>query len=678
MKIHRVAIPFVALAISGLLTSTPAQSAVPDVPGVVAAPVATSISLGAEHSCVVRDGTVWCAGNNTYGQLGTGTKSRSIYFAPSLLSNAVSVAAGAHQTCAITRDALLWCWGLQRVVVDPVNAPNTQSKTSVIVPTQVPLTNVQSVAVGPDHSCALRTDRTVWCWGANKYGQLGNGTTIGSVVPVQAAITNVVSVDVGAFHTCAVRTTQSVWCWGRNNFHQLGQPLKNARVNPTYVPRVRATFVSTGQLFTCIVSTAKRSQCWGRNNYGQLATSWGASRSRPVTGSRSGLVSLSAGAEFVCGTTVANTTWCWGRNRYGQLANGSYIAKASAQKVLPADRVGPLSAVVAGDSHACGVAVLNASLWCWGLNNSGQLGDSSTTLRRSGTAIWPTGVQMKPIGSQTSARLVVAGDIACNARRRAVYGMGPLGTQCGEASTAALVQSMNPEAVIALGDLVHEESSIQQFRDFYDTTWGAFKNITYPLRGNHEYLTSGAAGFVEYFGEMSAPYWSTDAGGWRLIAVDSWCQGQVSAGCADAASQTQWLKQELQRARTEGKCAAVFMHHPFVSSGQYATPSVQHLWKAAVTHGADLIMSGHDHHYERFSSLDENGIPAQNGVPFIISGLGGGHTYTMRTPVPGSQFITNAAHGVVELLLTPTTFSWGFVSALDNQTYDAGSASCTP
>lgn len=670
-----------SVLIAGFAISTTtgtASSTTPDVPGVVAPPVISSLSLGAEHSCYVREGVVWCTGSNTHGQLGTGTTTRTIYFAPSLMTNAISVAAGGHRTCAVATDRTLWCWGLLHTALDPIGAPNSLIKVATLTPTQVPLTDVQSVVVSPDHVCATKTDRTLWCWGANKYGQLGNGTTLATAVPVQSLISQIISVDTGALHTCAVRVTKSVWCWGSNRYHQLGQLSTVSRTVPSYVPVVRATSVSTGAAFTCIAATDQRARCWGRNNYGQLSTSWGASRFRPVTSPRTGVVTLDAGAEFVCARTIAGTTWCWGRNLYGQLGNGSNIARATAQKVNPDPLVGLLGSVATGTSHACGTSATNASLWCWGLNSSGQLGDSSLTLRRSGNAVWPNGVKMKPIGSDTSARLVVAGDIACNATRRALYGIGPAGSQCGETSTAALITTLSPDGVIALGDLQYESASFSDLTTYYGKTWGAFKNITYPLRGNHEYLTSGAAGYVRYFGEMSPSYWTTDAGGWRIIAVDSWCQGQLYSGCAADAAQTQWLVRELQRARTEGKCAAVMMHHPYVSSGRYSVPSVRHLWEASVANGADLVMAAHDHHYERFAPLDATGAPAAGGTPMIITGLGGAQVYPINPSAPGSQYTLNSDHGVVQLTLTPTSLTWGFVSAVDNLTYDAGTASCTP
>ena len=679
IRLSRLCVAVFAICALVFTTGIVAQSAAPDVPGVVAPPVLSSPSLGSQHSCIVRDGTVWCAGSNTSGQLGVGAIStRLTSFSPTLMTNAVSVAAGGLRTCAIANDTSVWCWGSLHIAVDPVATPSVLTRTIVATPTQLPVNNVRSLSVGTDHICALKSDATVWCWGINKYGQLGDGTRTSSAVPVQSLLTGVTSVDVGAAHTCAIRTTKSVWCWGRNNYRQLGQSNPASRATPTYVPIVRANSVTTGAAFTCILSVTQRSQCWGRNNYGQLGAAWGASRERAVTGTRTGFVSLEAGQEFVCGITSSASTWCWGRNKYGQLANGSYIAKATPQKVVPAALVGSPQSLAAGDMHACALSSTTSGMWCWGLNTSGQLGDASTTLRRSGTAVWPNGVRMKPIGTDQSARLIVAGDIACNQIRRTTYGIGPSGIQCGEVATAALITSLAPDGVIALGDLQYEDANISELREFYGTTWGAFKNITYPVRGNHEYITSGASGYVEYFGEMSPSYWTTDAGGWRIIAVDSWCQGQLYAGCSATSAQTRWLISELQRARSEGKCAAVMMHHPYVSSGRYAVATVQHLWEASVANGADLIMTAHDHHYERFGPLDATGAPAPGGVPLFISGLGGAQVYPLGPAVPGSQYMLNSDHGVVQLTLTPTTFSWGFVSALDNLTYDAGSASCTP
>jgi hypothetical protein len=404
----------------------------------------------------------------------------------------------------------------------------------------------------------------------------------------------------------------------------------------------------------------------------------GASRFTPVTINVKSPLAVTAGSEFACAITEAGTTWCWGRNRYGQLANGNTIRKAAPQKVIASSAVGTLTSVTTGASHACGIAQASGGMWCWGLGLNGQLGDSGGGNRMRGTAVWQNGVRMKPIGTDVSARLVIAGDIACDTARRNAFGLGAAGTQCGEDATALLTSSLAPDGVIALGDVQYEAASSSDIKSFYDTTWGRFKNITYPVRGNHEYITGGAAGYVDYFSEMSPSYWTTDAGGWRIIAVDSWCQGLLFAGCSATSPQTQWLTTELQRARTEGRCAAVMMHHPFVSSGRYATATVQYLWEAAVNGGADAVFTAHDHHYERFEPLGTTGAPTVGGVPLFITGLGGAPVYPIDATVPGSQYRTNIEHGVMNVTFTPTSFTWAFVSAMDRLPYDQGTASCTP
>lgn len=655
-----------------------ARTATPNVPGLAVTPILSSPAAGNEHTCIIRDTNVWCSGSNSRGQLGTGTFSKSIAFAPSLMSNAVQIAAGAYSTCAIKTDATLWCWGQLATSLDPLTLPPTVVRTDVSTPIQIPLSSVKSIAVGANHSCAVLLDRTVWCWGVGNSGQLGDGMKTNSIVPVQARIDSVISLDVGLTHTCAVRSTGSVWCWGSNQYHRLGVRTSASKMIPTYVPKVRATIVATGDAFTCIASTSKRVQCWGRNNYSQIGIASGSSRYTPVSIKVKSPIAITAGSEFACALTEANTTWCWGRNRYGQLANGSTIRKASPQKVIASSVVGTLTSIATGDSHACGIAQVSGGMWCWGRGLNGQLGDSGGGNRMRGTAVWQNGVRMKSIGTDASARLVIAGDIACDTARRNAGGIGPAGTQCGEEATALLTTSLAPDGVIALGDVQYESASSVDLKLFYDTTWGRFKNVTYPVRGNHEYITGGAAGYVDYFAEMSPSYWTTDAGGWRIIAVDSWCQGLLYAGCSATSPQTQWLNAELQRARTEGRCAAVMMHHPFVSSGRYATASAQYLWEAAVNGGADAVFTAHDHHYERFEPLGITGSPTVGGVPLFITGLGGAPVYPIDATVPGSQYRTNIEHGVMSLTLTPTTFTWAFVSAMDGLSYDQGTASCTP
>ena len=647
-------------------------------PGVVSAPVITSPTAGAQHTCVVRDSTAWCTGANSQGQLGNGSLVRTAAFSPSLFTDAISVAAGGNTTCGIKTDLTLWCWGSIPTTIDSsVGAPViVRSPTST--PVQIPLANVMSVAVGARHTCALLKDATVWCWGDNTRGQLGNGMLTPSTTPVRAAITKVQSLDVGISHTCAVRTTQSVWCWGSNLYFRLGVRSITSATTPTYVPKMRAKKVVTGDAFTCIVTTGQRVRCWGRNQYGQLSANAGKSRYQPSLSILRNVQNLSAGSEFACATLLDTSSWCWGRNRYSQLANGLTFARATPQRITSALSVGNVTSIATGDTHACAVTQRVSAMWCWGLGLQGQLGDGGSGTRSRGTAIWPNGVTMNPIGTDMSARLVVTGDVSCDDARRTANGNGPLGSQCGDIETAASTTVNNPDGILLLGDIQYEGASAAELKKHFNVSWGPLKSKVYPIRGNHEYITSGAAGYVDYFQEMSPSYWVTNAGGWRIIAVDSWCLGLVSTGCTATAPQTQWLASQLQQARQDGKCSAVLLHHPYISSGKFATPSVKALWETAANGGADLMLTAHDHHYERFQKVDANAEPSPAGMRLFIAGLGGAPAYPLSTTHPASEYRSNSIHGVMTLTLTPSAYAWGFVQASDNSITDSGADTCTP
>lgn len=673
MKFFAAVSLVVATAVGGIAH---ADSAPLVGPGLRTTPVLTSVAAGDAHTCIVRNETVWCTGANAAGQLGIGSFTRTTAFAETLMAQARSVSAGGNTTCSIRFDDTLWCWGSIDTSLD---AANRVLRTNVHTPMQIPIGLVKSVAVGPYHACALQIEGQLWCWGKNRFGQLGNNTTTDSALPVAIPHHAFVAVTVGTDHTCAIDTQKSVWCWGVNAQHRLGLAGHKSRLVPTRVQKISATAIEAGDAFTCVINTVKKLQCWGRNNYGQLGITSGKPRVAPTTVSAKNVLTLAVGYEFACATTQAATTWCWGRNRYGQLANGSNIAKPKPQKIYSSPTMGSLTTIATGTSHVCGLNNINAAMWCWGLGTSGQLGDSASANRTRGTIVWQNGVQLNAIGTDAQARLIVTGDMSCDESRRNTYGIGALGNQCGAEITSDRAIAMNADAVLAVGDLQYEGSSMPDLQRFYDPTWGRLKATTYPLRGNHEYVTNGAAGYVEYFGPLSSSYWTTDAGGWRIIAVDSWCQGLLYAGCSATSPQTQWLTAQLQRAHDEGRCALVAMHHPFVSSGPFATPTVQYLWKASVNGGADLVVTGHDHHYERFAPLSDTGaVATTGGTPLIIAGLGGAPTYSLRETAAGSQATDNREHGFVSLTLTPTGFTSELVNASDGVATDTFTSPCTP
>lgn len=645
-------------------------------PAVLDSPAMSSIAAGDNHTCALRGSEVWCSGNSTFGQVGVVGVTRAINFEPSLMRSALSVSAGGNTTCAIGVDRTLWCWGLLPVAFDPAT-PGILRWEATTAPTAVPMTGVMSVAVGARHICALTADGAVWCWGDNSFGQLGTANTIASPLPVRTRIKQATALDTGASHSCAILRDSSVWCWGSNQFHQSGVRSVKPLLIPKRTRAAAATALALGDHFSCVINTDTRVRCWGRNNTSQLGIPSGSSRIAPVAVRGKGYSSITAGARFACSVRTSGTTWCWGDNEFGQLANGGYSQKWYPQKIVTPENVGVVTAVSAGTQHACAVTAQAGVMWCWGNNAWGQLGDSSTLLRRTGTAVWANGVRLQKIGTDSTARVVMAGDISCNYSRRVSAGEGPLGQECGDAWTSSLTETLNPDAFVALGDIQYEDASIADFTTFFDPTWKLLQSRTYPVRGNHEYITPGAAGYVQYFGRASAGYWSADMGGWRLFAVDSWCLGQLYAGCSATSPQATWLAAQLDAAQAEGKCAAVVMHHPPYSSGRLGTATAVPLWKTAVEHGADVMVTAHDHLYERFGRLGPDGQPSKDGMPLFISGLGGAQsTPFSATPAAGSEFRHNDVHGVTEFTFSPGMFTWRFISAQDSTTLDSGSDTC--
>ena len=180
---RRILVPLLAAA-TALVPSVPAGASADtrDVPGVVTAPVMSSPAAGTNHSCVVRDAEVWCTGANDRSQLAIVGTDRTVAFSPTGVTGVESVAAGGDTTCAVKTDRTLWCWGALPSSLSPDSA--TVLRTPSVAPVQVPLSGVRSVSVGAGHACAVTVDGSLWCWGSNKYGQLGNATRTASTAPV--------------------------------------------------------------------------------------------------------------------------------------------------------------------------------------------------------------------------------------------------------------------------------------------------------------------------------------------------------------------------------------------------------------------------------------------------------------------------------------------------------------
>jgi hypothetical protein len=261
--------------------------------------------------------------------------------------------------------------------------------------------------------------------------------------------------------------------------------------------------------------------------------------------------------------------------------------------------------------------------------------------------------------------ITAAGDIA-----------GPGHASDATQATADLVQSIDPTVALTLGDNQYEGGRIDQFMSSYDPTWGAFLSRTKPALGNHEYRSSHTAeGYFEYFGSQApAPYYSFDVGAWHLISLDSQCD--EIGGCDPGSPEYEWLKADLADHPTE--CTLAYWHHPRFSSGNHGdTTWVSPFWSLLYDSGADLVLNGHDHDYERFAPQDPSGnLDPANGIVEIVAGTGGHEHDALGSPEPNSVVGNDSSYGVLEVTLHQSSYDFEFRPIPGDAFTDSGSATC--
>jgi alpha-tubulin suppressor-like RCC1 family protein len=244
--------------------------------------------------------------------------------------------------------------------------------------------HVASVSAGSTGACVVKTDSSLWCWGDNSNGELGDGTKTLRAAPVVVtgfSTGGAASVSAGyTYHTCAVKTDGSLWCWGYNWCGQLGDGTKTDRSTPVMVTGFSSgvASVSARGSFTCAVKTDGSLWCWGENYYGQLGDGTITQRLTPVmvTGLSSGVAAVATGGEHTCAVKTDGSLWCWGWNQFGQLGDGTKTNR-STPAVSPGLSAG-VASVAAGEASTCAVKT-DGSLWCWGSNQDGWLGDGTKT-----------------------------------------------------------------------------------------------------------------------------------------------------------------------------------------------------------------------------------------------------------------------------------------------------------
>jgi alpha-tubulin suppressor-like RCC1 family protein len=288
------------------------------------------------------------------------------------------VSAGGRHTCATTAAGTVWCWGQN--VHGPLGDGTFVDSNR---PRQVPgLSGVASVQSGLNHTCAVVNDRTVRCWGGNNFGQLGVAPPMDRTSPVEVlGLGGVQSVSLGSEHTCALMQDGGrVRCWGNGAFGQLGDGAAQPRSTPAEVPGLGGvTLLSAGGRQTCARLGDASVRCWGENLFDP-----GAHRLTPAAVSGlPGAVSVSAGLTHACAVLTDGGVRCWGVNEDGRLGDGT---QADSETPVAVSGLTGVASVSAGGLHTC-ATLTDASLRCWGFNFHGQLGDGSTTDRSSPVAV---------------------------------------------------------------------------------------------------------------------------------------------------------------------------------------------------------------------------------------------------------------------------------------------------
>ncbi|WP_367325806.1 DNRLRE domain-containing protein [Streptomyces sp. HUAS ZL42] len=289
--------------------------------------------------------------------------------------------------------------------------------------------------------------------------------------------------------------------------------------------------------------------------------------------------------------------------------------------------------------------------------------DAPQLVINSGTAPSPTPTTSTPPPSGDPV-LVGAGDIAnC--------GVG------GDEATANLLDGITG-TVMAIGDTAYPDGTASDFTNCYDPSWGRFKARTKPATGNHEYHTTGASGYFNYFGASAGDptkgYYSFDLGNWHVVALNSNCS---IVSCAAGSAQEQWLRSDL--AASTKQCTVAYWHHPRYTSGSSHGPntSVKPLYQALYDNNAEVIVTGHNHNYERFAPMDANGATdSTRGIRQFVAGMGGTGLGGFGTIQPNSEVRNSSTWGVLKLTLHAGSYDWQFVPEAGKTFTDSGTNTC--
>ena len=336
------------------------------------------------------DGTLWTWGRNNNGQLGDNTSVDKSSPIPQLYggTNWKQVACGGYHNAVIKTDGTLWMWGRNVFNALGDNTSVDKSSPAVVTTGGKGGTDWKQVAGGAYHTAAVKTDGTLWTWGYNAVGQLGDDTTVNKSSPVTTISggTNWKQVASGSFHISAIKTDGTLWTWGKDSYGQLGDNTTVHKSSPvtTFAGGTNWKQVAGGYGHTAAIKTDGTLWTWGMNSDGQLGNNTTVSTSSPVTTIAGGTnwKQVACGYYHTAAIKTDGTLWTWGYNLYGALGDNTSVYKSSPVTTITG---GTNWKQVSGGTFFSAAIKTDGTLWTWGRNDYGQLGDN-TTLPKSSPA----------------------------------------------------------------------------------------------------------------------------------------------------------------------------------------------------------------------------------------------------------------------------------------------------
>ncbi len=353
--------------------------------GPAARPNVLQTALGDGHSCARKPaGTVECWGEDVQGQTGAGEAAAGgISLVPRPvkdLDDAIDLASGRNHSCVVRRDGSVACWGYNFDGQLGNGEGGNRSNVPVAV---VSVSRAVMVAAGGNFSCALRSSGSVACWGGNASGQLGNGRQTASPTPVAVTgLTGAVAIAAGQAHACAVKSDGEVVCWGDGKNGQLGNAAAQTSLTPVVADGVpAASLVALGDRSSCALTRTGSVFCWGANELGQIgsgATNANANPSPITVVNIDDATSIAAGRNHTCASRKSGGVVCWGAGASGQLGDGQVrVDGGGAQpSVVAVTGLSNATGIGGGGGHGCAPTADDA-VQCWGANDRGQLGNGT-------------------------------------------------------------------------------------------------------------------------------------------------------------------------------------------------------------------------------------------------------------------------------------------------------------